>query len=83
MRNSLEYSCKEQNLFGIAVSDYMKEKFSTLINGKWHRFTFSNSMLISDEELDNFIDQFSYSFKKIARDWDDKFIEQVSNKNFF
>ncbi len=83
MRNSLEYSCKEQNLFGIAVSDYMKEKFSTLINGKWHRFTFSNSMLISDEELDSFIDQFSYSFKKIARDWDDKFIEQVSNKNFF
>ena len=83
MRNSLEYSCKEQNLFGIAVSDYMKENFSILINGKWHRFTFSNSMLISDKELDLFIDRFSYSFKKIASNWDDKFIEQVSNKNFF
>ena len=40
-------------------------------------------MLISDKELDNFVDQFSYSFKKIASEWDDKFMKQVSNKNFF
>lgn len=83
MRNSLEYSCKEQNLFGIAVAEEMKEKYSTLINGKWHRFTFSNSMLISDIELDRFLEQFTTVFKNIANKWDNNFIKQVKNKNFF
>ena len=73
--------CK--NLFGVAVAEEMKEKYSTLVNGKWLRFTFSNLMLISDIELDKFLEQYATAFKNIANKWDNNFIKKVKNKNFF
>ena len=43
MRNSMEISCENEHLFGLSVTERMKEEHDIIINGKWHRFTFSNA----------------------------------------
>lgn len=40
-------------------------------------------MLISDIELDKFLEQYATAFKNIANKWDNNFIKKVKNKNFF
>ena len=58
LRNSVEISCENEHLFGLAVTERMKNEHGILINGKWHRFTFSNAMIISDQEIQWSLDKF-------------------------
>ena len=52
LRNSVEYRCPEQHLFGNALAREMKEKHNILISGKWHRVCFSPALTITFEELE-------------------------------
>ena len=83
MRNSLDYSCHNMNLFGIQVSNVMKSKHNVLINGKWHRFTFSNAMTISDQQISKFIDCFQDTFRDVASRWTQDYANSIQPKNFF
>ena len=64
LRNSLEYSCIEQNLFGLALAEQMFSEHKILISGKWHRVCFSPSLNIKKNELNFFIEKFCATFKK-------------------
>lgn len=83
LRNSLEFDCENQHLFGLAVTARMSEEQNILINGKWHRFTFSNSMTISDEEILWSLEKFVDCFKSEALLWDQKRAAKVKSKQFF
>ena len=83
MRNSFEYNCDNMNLFGIEVSNRMKADHRILVNGKWHRFTFSNAMTITDDQITMFIDLFQKTFRDVASQWTQDYAKTIQPKNFF
>ncbi len=83
MRNSIEIDCENSHLFALYVSEIMKEKHKILINGKWHRFTFSNAMTITKSEIEWFADLFSNTFNEVASKWDEQLAKNVKIKQFF
>tara|TARA_B110001450_G_scaffold244401_1_gene256513 strand:+ start:2205 stop:3539 length:1335 start_codon:yes stop_codon:yes gene_type:complete len=83
LRNSVEISCENEHLFGLAVTERMKNEHGILINGKWHRFTFSNAMIISDQEIQWSLDKFLTCFKDEASKWNSDRAKQIKEKQFF
>ena len=56
-------------MFGLAVTERMREKHGILINGKWHRFTFSNALTISEDEIKDALQKFVDCFTTVASSW--------------
>lgn len=83
VRNTVEYSCPDQNLFGQAVAAHLKEKYKILITGKWHRLSFSNAMTITNDQIDFSIEAFVQSFIHISSMWTPSFRSSLSHANFF
>ena len=83
MRNSLEYNCVDTHKFGLALSEAVQKKRGILINAKWHRITFSNAMIISDEQINELVDAVSEQFVKIAKSWTIKAASSIPSRNFF
>ena len=83
LRNSLEYKCKNQNAFGVTLSNIMKNKHKMIISGKWHRVCISPSLKIEKKNIDEFIDKFSKEFKILGGKWVPKYYNNLSDKAFF
>ena len=83
MRNTMEIDCPDSHLFALAVTERMKEEHGIIINGKWHRFTFSNAMIITDDEIDWVLDKFTECFKDESTKWCKSRAEKVKLKQFF
>ena len=83
LRNSLEYSCDEKNLFGIELANKMLEDHNIIISGKWHRVCFSQSLNIKKQELDLFLDKFSKTFRKIQSKWTKRYYKKILPKAFY
>jgi len=83
LRNSLEYRCDDQNLFGNALAQSMKENHNILISGKWHRVCFSPALTISYKELDIILSAFIITFRDIASKWDQNYKSKVKVKPIF
>ena len=83
MRNSMEIECENSHLFAMHVTELMKQKHNILINGKWHRFTFSNAMIIKNDEIEWFVDKFSETFIDTASKWNKEEAKKVKLKQFF
>ena len=83
VRNTIEYQCEDQNLFGQTVSQHLKENYNILITGKWHRLSLSNAMTISSGQIDYAINSVHESFKYIASRWTTSFRASLSKTNFF
>jgi len=66
---SLEYDCPHKNEFGIRVHEIMLEKHHILLNGKWHRISFTPAYIITRPEADLIIDTFVDTFKNLAETW--------------
>ena len=54
LRNSFEYRCENDNLFGKHLKAEMFKK-KILIDAKWHRVCFPLSLKISHKELNNIL----------------------------
>ncbi len=83
LRNSLEYKCEEQHLFGLKLVKEMKEKYNILISGKWHRVCFSPALTITKNELEFVLDNFVRTFKDVASDWNTIDKTKITPKAFF
>ena len=83
MRNSLEYECENMNEFGQELSRRMLEKHKVMINGKWHRLTFSNAMTITDEQIELVFSALVDEFKLLSSEWTSDRAKQVELKNYF
>ena len=75
-RFSVQYSCPSQDLFGRMLTKTMEEKWKIIIDGKWHRVTFSPMLTVAYSSLENCIDIFCKEFLDLEKNW-----EEVS-KNF-
>ena len=64
MRNSVEYNCDNNHLFGCALTELAKNELNLLISAKWHRVCFSQAINISWKDLDKVLDKFIFAFKK-------------------
>ena len=69
LRFSLEYTCDNQNEFGLLLQEEMMEKHGVLINGKWHRVCFTPAFIITKEEADFALEKFVKTFKDISSKW--------------
>lgn len=83
LRNSLEYNCNSQHLFGISLTDYAKNKHNLLVSAKWHRVCFSPAINISKKILDEMLDKFILSFKAVSKSWSEKNIKKIKFRNFY
>ena len=83
LRNSIEYHCEEQHLFGNALAQRMKDDHRILISGKWHRVCFSPALTITKEQLDIVIDAFVGTFKDVASKWDKNYRSNVEIRPIF
>jgi len=83
LRNSIEYTCEDQNLFGNALAQEMKNKHNILISGKWHRVCFSPALTISRKELDFILSSFIETFRELASKWDSQFRDNFQIKPIF
>jgi len=83
LRNSIEYSCKDQHLFGLTLAEQMKTEHNIIISGKWHRVSMSPALIVTWEELDFVIDRFIDQFEKLTKKWDTIEKSKIKLKNFF
>ena len=83
LRNSLEYNCKDMHLFGIALTDFAKNKLNLLISAKWHRVSFCHAINIKKNDLDKILENFLYCFKNVAKNWTNKNIKKIKHRSFY
>lgn len=83
LRNSLEYKCDKNHLFGIALTNLAKEKYNLLLSAKWHRVCFSNAINIKKNDLDKILDKFIISFKEVSNNWTKRKIDNVKFRSFY
>jgi len=83
LRNSLEYKCVDQHLFGLSIAEEMKEKYKIIISGKWHRVGFAPALTVTWKEIDFVLEKFISTFNKISKNWSKVNREKVKLKNFF
>ena len=77
MRNSLEYNCSNNHLFGCHLGEYAKNQFNLLISAKYHRVCFSPAININFHDLDLIIENFLKAFKHVSNNW-----PKLKNKKF-
>ena len=83
LRNSLEYQCKNNHLFGQILTDIAKNKHKLILSAKWHRVTFSHAINISWSEIDLIMDKFLKSFKFCQNNWPTLKKKKFKLRNFY
>ena len=84
LRNSLEYKCDNNHLFGTLLKQELFIKYNTFIDSKWHRLSLPLALTISKKELEISLDKIIQSFKKIQKNWpnEKKKSNKISQINF-
>lgn len=83
LRNSLEYNCENKHLFGIALTDFAKNKLNLLISAKWHRVCFCHAININRKDLDAILENFLYCFREVSKNWTKKNIKKIKHRSFY
>ena len=67
MRNSLEYKCSNQNLFGAHIKQRLLNNYRYIVDAKFHRIHLPLSLNIEQKQLEKgleaIIDTFKYTQK--------------------
>jgi len=69
LRFSFEYQCEDKNEFGSELARIMLERYSILINAKWHRVCFTPSLTLTKVQADEVLLTFISVFKETASRW--------------
>tara|TARA_B110000967_G_scaffold125475_1_gene128280 strand:+ start:487 stop:1779 length:1293 start_codon:yes stop_codon:yes gene_type:complete len=69
LRFSMEYNCKNNNEFGLKLTDIMLRKHKILINAKWHRVCFTPAYIITRPQCNFILDKFIKEFKDLSKSW--------------
>ena len=83
LRLSLEYGCDDQHLFGVTLTNRLREIHGIILSGKWHRISFSPALTITDSEIKMVIDCFCYEFLKLEKEWPKMNKESIKNQAYF
>lgn len=83
VRNSIEYRCPDQHLFGMELATRMLKRHNIFISGKWHRISLTPPLNIEptifDTALNNIIDEFI----SLEAEWEELNKASIETKNFF
>ena len=79
----MEYNCKNKHLFGVALTEFAKNKQNLLISAKWHRVCFCHAINISKKNLDNILEKFVDCFKSVSKQWTEGNIKKIKNRSFY
>ena len=82
MRNSLEYRCKNQNIFGQLLKKNLLVKQNILIDAKWHRICLSPAINISNKEIEKNLELLIKEFKSLSKNWTEKKYKNLNLKYF-
>lgn len=69
-RFAVEYGCKDNDTFGRLVTKRLFDQHQILVDGKWHRFTFSPMINEERQILIEVLDKFSDVFLKTEIEFD-------------
>lgn len=69
LRFSLEYKCRDQNLFGNTLTKIMLDRHNIFISGKWHRICFTPAYIINKEQCNYVLEKLIFEFKNLALNW--------------
>jgi adenosylmethionine-8-amino-7-oxononanoate aminotransferase len=69
LRNSFEYKCTNQNLFGNTLKNILRKEDKILIDSKWHRICFSPSLAITKKEIQENLEKIIKKFKLLSKNW--------------
>ena len=83
LRNSIEYNCEDQHLFGAHLSQLMKEKHKILVSGKWHRISVYPALIIQQNDLENYLSILLSEFKKLRNKWTVKYRSKINIEQYF
>ena len=83
LRNSMEYQCENNHLFGQILTNVAKNKHNLILSAKWHRVTFSQAINISKKEIDVILDKFFQTFKFCQNNWPKLKNKQFKLRNFY
>ena len=83
MRNSLEYKCENNHLFGCALTDYAKNNLNLILSAKWHRVCFSTAINIKQNDLEKLLEKFLFAFKKTSQEWSAKKIKKYNYRIYY
>ena len=83
MRNSVEYNCDNNHLFGCALTEYAKNHHNLLLSAKWHRVCFSQAINISWKDLDEVIEKFLITFKENSSNWNKIKLKKFKLRNYY
>ena len=83
LRNSLEYNCKDKHYFGIALGDYAKNRYNLLISAKWHRVCFSPAINIEKKMIDQILEKFLKTFRKVSSSWTTRKKNTINLRTFY
>ena len=61
LRQTFEYRCTNQHELGTKLAQVMEEEHGILISGKWHRVSFSPSLILSKDIADYILDGLSWT----------------------
>lgn len=67
LRFSLEYQCKNNNEFGLKLSDRMLSKHFIFISGKWHRINFTPAFVITKKEAEHVLFLLIKEFNEMSK----------------
>ncbi len=81
LRNSLEYSCTDNNLFGTLLKREMLKE-NIIIDAKWHRICFCFSLRISYKEINQNLEILFDKFNLIQRSWNKYKKKTIDQKSF-
>ena len=69
LRNSIEYNCSNNSLFGALLKREMFDKYNIIIDSKWHRICLPLALNISKKELDENLEKLLSVFNTISKNW--------------
>lgn len=83
LRNSIEYQCEEQHLFGLHLAQLMKNNHEYLISGKWHRVSVYPALIINKNEIEEFLELFFQEFKNLSNSWTKSYRSNIKTTQYF
>lgn len=86
LRNSIEYgtgNSEQDHLFGIAITEYCKDRLNLLISAKWHRICLSPAINIKLKDLNRIIEGVILGFRYVSSNWSPNFIKKIKNKVYY
>ena len=69
MRNSLEYKCSNQNLFGAHIKQRLLNNYRYIVDAKFHRIHLPLSLNVEQKQLEKGLEAIIETFKYTQKNW--------------